>query len=121
MGLDTFAAHTAEDIKLSEADLQAFAEADISLCGGVLSGGGNDGSFRGKVYSELIHEITGQSLYADWLPPETVKEMYDSLMECDPEEPADWDYHRNTARAVLELRKFFKVCVDRGLGLVGWW
>jgi hypothetical protein len=120
MGLDTFAAHTAEDIKLSEADLQAFAEADISLCGGILSSGGNGGSFRGKVYSELIYEITGQSLYADWLPPEMVKELYDSLAAVDPEEAAALG-HRNTAKEVLELQKFFKVCSKRGLGLVGWW
>jgi len=119
MGLDTFAAHTPEDIELSEADLKAFADADISLCGGIFSGGGNDGSFRGKVYAELILEVTGQSLYAEWIPPETVKEMYTSLMACDPEEAADWVY-KNTAQEVVELRKFFKVCAERGLGLVGW-
>ena len=119
MGLDTFAAHTAEDIELTEEDLQAFKEANIALCGGIFSGGGNDGSFRGKVYAELILEVTGQSLYAEWIPPETVKEMYDMLKACDPEEAADWGY-RNTAQEVLDLRKFFKVCVERGLGLVGW-
>ncbi|MCB2202899.1 hypothetical protein KQH56_02720 [bacterium] len=120
MGLDTFAAHSPEEVELSEEDLQAFSEADISLCCGVLSGGGNGGNFREKVYSELIYEITGRNLYAEWLPPETVNAMYASLVACDPKEPADWDYGRNTARAVLELRKFYKVCVDRGLGLVGW-
>ena len=119
MGLDTFAAHTPEDIELTEEDLQAFEEANIALCGGIFSSGGNDGSFRGKVYAEMILEVTGQSLYAEWIPPETVKEMYDTLMAVDPEEAADWGY-RNTTQEVLELRKFFKVSVERGLGLVGW-
>lgn len=32
---------------------------DVSLCGGMLSGGGSDGSFRGKVYEPLIDELTG--------------------------------------------------------------
>jgi hypothetical protein len=120
MGLDTYAAHTPDDIELTEEDIQAFKDANISLCGGIFSGGGNDGSFRGKVYSELIYEITGESLYAEWLPQETVKKMYESLLACDPEEAAGWAF-RNTPQEVQELRKFFKVCVERGLGLVGWW
>ena len=32
---------------------------DVSLCGGMLSGGGSDGSFRGKVYEPLLDELTG--------------------------------------------------------------
>ena len=120
MGLDTFAAYSADNSELKEEDIRAFADADISLCGGIFSGGGNDGSFRGKVYAELILEVTGQSLYAEWIPPETVKEMYAALATGDPEDVAGWGF-RNTPQEVVELRKFFKVCVDRGLGLVGWW
>lgn len=120
MGLDTFAARGPGNIELTEEDIQAFKDVDITLCGGIFSGGGNDGSFRGKVYSELIYEITGQSLYAEWIPPETVKAMYASLMACDPQEVAGWAY-RNTPQEDQELRKLFKVCVERGLGLVGWW
>ena len=120
MGLDTFAAHTPDDIELTEEDTQAFLEANISLYGGMLSGGGNGGSFRGKVYVMLLLEITGESLNDEWLPPETVCKMYEALMACDPEDAiARWGY-RNTVDEILELRKFFKVCNERGLGLVGW-
>ncbi len=120
MGLDTFAAHLPDDIELTEEDTQAFLEANIALCGGMLSGGGNNGSFRGKVYVMLLLEITGESLNDEWLPPETVRKMYDSLMACDPEDAiARWDYG-NTVAEILELRKFFRVCSERGLGLVGW-
>jgi len=119
MGLDTFAAHSPDDVEFTEEDLQAFKDANISLCGGIFSGSGNDGSFRGKVYAELIFEVTGQSLYAEWIPPETVKKMYDSLVAADPEEAAACGY-KNNAQEVLELHKFFKVCSARGLGLVGW-
>ena len=120
MGLDTYAAHTPDDVELTEEDIQAFVEANISLCGGMLSGGGNDGSFRGKVYSMLILEITGESLYDEWLPPETVNKMYEILMACDPEDSiAQWDYG-NSVADILELRKFFRVCSERSLGLVGW-
>ncbi len=68
MGLDTYAAHTPEDIELTEDDIQAFEEARISLCGGMLSGDGNDGSFRGKVYVMLILEITGESFLKNGFP-----------------------------------------------------
>jgi len=120
MGLDTYAAHSPEDIELTEDDIKAFEEANISLCGGILSGDGNNGSFRGKVYVMLILEITGESLNAEWTPPETVCKMYESLMACDPKEAINrWDYG-NTVAEILELRKFFKVCCDRDLGLVGW-
>ncbi|MEA3327836.1 MAG: hypothetical protein U9R53_11120 [Chloroflexota bacterium] len=89
MGLDTFASRSPEDIVLSKEDIQAFTDAEISLCGGLFSGYG--GSFRGKVYASLILSITGESLYAEWIPPETVHAMYDALAACDPEDTvAEW-------------------------------
>jgi hypothetical protein len=62
MGLDTYAARSPGNIELTEEDIQAFQEADISLCGGLFSGDGNDGSFRGKVYVMLVLEITARTL-----------------------------------------------------------
>lgn len=120
MGLDTFASRSPDDIELNPEDIQAFDEADIYLCGGIFSGGG--GSFRGKVYSLLIHKITSESLLQEWIPPETVRGMYTALADCDPQQVIDesdtWD---RTTGEILELRKFFKVCADRNLGLVNWW
>ena len=87
MGLDTFASRSQEDIVLSKEDIQAFNDAEITLCGGIFSGDG--GSFRGKVYASLILEITGESLYAEWLPPETVRAMYEALATCDPQDAVD--------------------------------
>jgi len=119
MGLDTFASRSSEDIKLSEEDIQAFNDAEISLCGGLFSGDG--GSFRGKVYATLLLEITGESLYAEWLPPETVRTMYAALAACDPQDAVDGlGYPDHPPADVIEMRKFFKVCSERGLGLLGW-
>jgi hypothetical protein len=115
MGLDTYASRSPEDIALTEEDLQAFSEANIELCGGIYSGG--EGSFRGKVYATAILEITGRGLYQEWIPPETVREMYAALQACDPQEDS-WD--RVTPQEILELRRFFKVCSERGLGLINW-
>jgi hypothetical protein len=119
MGLDTYAARPLGNFELTEEDIQAFQEADISLCGGLFSG--NDGSFRGKVYVMLVLEITGENLAQDWIPPETVRDMYASLLACDPEEAIRQYDVDNTADDILALRKFFKVCSERGLGLIGWY
>lgn len=119
MGLDTFASRSPDDIILSEEDLLAFSDADIQLCGGIFSGG--DGSFRGKVYATLIMEITNVSLYQDWIPPKTVQEMCTALMSCDAQEAIDFsDSFNSTIGEVQNLRKFFKVCSDRNLGLLNW-
>lgn len=120
MGLDTFAAHTPDDIDLTEEDIQAFKNANISLCGGIFSGDGCGGSFRGKVYIETVFEITGESLYQEWIPPETVHKMYQSLMEFNPDQGLFVGRYDIKPVDILELRKFFKVCSERGLGLVGW-
>lgn len=121
MGLDTFASPSPDDIELSPEDSQAFRDADIHLAGGIFSGG-NDGSFRGKIYQILIREITGVSLLQDWIPPETVRGMSQALADCDPQEAIDEsDSWKRTTVDILELRKFFKVCADRNLGLVNWW
>ena len=120
MGLDTFAAHTPDDIALTEEDLAAFREANISLCGGIFSGGGSDGSFRGKVYAEHILDITGESLYAEWISPEIVKAMYQALVDYESMRAPDEEFFDTGEKAHADLVKFFKVCSERGLGLVGW-
>lgn len=117
MGLDTFASRSPEDIELTDEDLKAFSEANIELCGGIFSGGGNDGSFRGKIYALMILDITGMSLHQEWIPPENVTQMYKALLTCDPQDDCGFS---NSPRDVVELRKFFKVCSDRGLGLINW-
>lgn len=108
MGLDTYARNSNdENGALTDQQKQAFASAGINLCGGMFSGQGNDGSFRGKVYAHLIEQATGVSLYQDWIEPSTVEGMYEKLT--DMKEDID------------NLVKFLDVCVDCGLGLTGWW
>lgn len=121
MGLDTYASRSPDEIVLTDEDFQAFADANIELCCGIFSGDGNDGSFRGKVYVMLLLEITDENLAQEWIPPETVRHMYESLMACDPDEAIQASDSRNTVFEILALRKFFKVCSERGLGLIGWY
>lgn len=128
MGLDTYASRQPGDVELTPEDEAAFAAADVQLCGGIFSG--SDGSFRGKIYDSLVLEATGASLYQEWIPPEQVKEMserlnaYTSSQLAAISEKVDGSFDRSrahSAEACAELQAFFRVCAERGLGLLGWW
>jgi hypothetical protein len=128
MGLDNFASRFEELTWLTPEDVQAFTDADVNLCIG-----GSPGSFRGREYETLVLNITGVWLGKPWIAPEIVQEMYLKLMKCDPEtlleryRQIDLDLDREYSgdslekitEDILELRKFFQICVDRGLGLIG--
>jgi hypothetical protein len=126
MGLDTYASRSPDDVMLTEEDERAFFNAGIELCGGLFSG--NDGSFRGKVYWDVVFEVTEVSLTTEWLPPETVREMAAKLNAMTPEELAETnDYARTrytgsptNADEMMSLQCFFTICANRGLGLIGW-
>ena len=80
-------------------------------------------SFRGKVYSWFVEEVTGESLYQEWLPPETVAEMADKLAACDPDTVCDGSTSTTTPRRpgeIRDLQKLFRICADRGLGIIAW-
>ena len=123
MGLDVYAVRSPE-IGLTEEDEQAFKEAGIELCGGIYSG--DNGSFRGKVYDMLILDLTGVSLYQEWIPPETVREMAEALRRVNPmtfekELAGNYSWEKYSAYTIEHLQKFFDVCDRRGLGLGGSW
>ena len=123
MGLDTYASRTPDDVELSEEDERAFKEAGLELCGGFHSDG--ESSFRGKIYEEFIREITNVSLYQEWISPEVVRGMAVPLAACDPEtaveEHGGSQWPSIAPRTVRDLQKFFAICAERGLGLIGWW
>ena len=85
------------------------------------------GYFRGKLYADVIQFVTGVSIYRTWISPETVKEMAEAFARRDPEETIR-DFRANerpiydhSSAEVADLAAFFKLCADRGLGLVGSW
>ena len=87
MGLDCYIVHGNDRDK-------AFTHEDderiknVQLCGGMFSGGGSDGSFRGKVYEPLIQELSGgeHTWYIDqdednFIPTDKLKEQATLLSE----------------------------------------
>ncbi len=88
MGLDCYIVHGNDQDK-------AFTHEDderlknISLCGGMLSGSGSDGSFRGKVYEPLVDDLMetrgiwhkSENDTPDYVTSEELKEQADALAD----------------------------------------
>lgn len=60
MGLDCYIVHGNDHDKAFTSEDSELLK-DINLCGGMLSGSGSDGSFRGKVYEPLVDELMSMS------------------------------------------------------------
>lgn len=126
MGLDTFASRSPGEVELSAEDIAIFKAAAIDLCGGIYSDGLT--SIRGKIYTELVLEVTGVSLYQEWIEPYEVLSLSSALDEHSAGQLAllwdSLDGHRQPAHSSQEtdaLKEFFRVCANRRLGLIGWW
>jgi hypothetical protein len=122
MGLDNFISRSPGDPVLTPEDERAFAESGIQLCGSMYTDGVT--SFRGKVYAIFVSEVTDESLFDEWLSPETVAEMADKLAQCDPDTARerlglDEDFVPSPGE-IRDLQKLFRICADRGLGIIGW-
>ena len=122
MGLDNFISRSPGDVVLTPEDERAFAESGIALCGGMYSDGVT--SFRGKVYELFVAQVTGESLFEEWLPPETVAGMAEKLAACDPDTARerldlDEDFVPSPSE-IRDLQKLFRICAERGLGIIAW-
>ena len=91
-------------------------EGEFKVCGGIFSGNGND-SFRGKVYSRFIEDVTNEDLYQGMIPNETVKKMADDL------DSTEWrdSYIQNydiVEEEFKDLVRMFRLHADAGHYLV---
>ncbi len=119
MGLDIYLSRTAWDVTLTSEDRAALDGLRLPLC--EWSG---RGSFRGKVYLDVVDEVAGLNLGEEWTPPEEVARMAAAFEACDPDEVArasDGAHYAVSADDARALRHLFRLCADRGIGLVGSW
>ena len=76
------------------------------------------------MYAHLVAAVTGESLFQDWLPPDVVAAMADKLAACDADRARirpdlDSDFVPSPGE-VRDLQKLFRICADRGLGIIAW-
>jgi hypothetical protein len=119
MGLDTYPSRSPDDTVLTLEDELSLMALDVGLCEWL-----GFGSFRGKVYLDVVDRVAGASLMREWIPPEEVAELAQSFEACDPEAVAratSTDHYPATAAEVRSLARFFRLCADLGLGLRGSW
>jgi hypothetical protein len=87
MGLDCYIVHGNDrDKPFTHKDDERLK--DVRLCGGLFSGYGRDGSFRGKVYDPIIQELSeGKHTWYinqdedNFIPSDVLKEQADLLAE----------------------------------------
>jgi hypothetical protein len=116
MGLDSF-------WKMPKGKRQPRFKPGLHLVGGMFSGSGN-GSFRGKIYADLIDHVTGVSIYQEEIPNEMVRKMADKLQAFDmsSESWKEWQaYEDQDIQHWHDLVRMFRVYADAGALLHGWW
>ncbi len=147
MGLDCYIVHGNDQDKAFTSKDSVLLEG-INLCGGMFSGSGNDGSFRGKVYEPLIDELMehdGEGIWhksSDDDPPyvtsdelkeqaEALEELIKLKIECMKEDGETYDYDTiiHTTRCggeytygeVKDLATLLGVAGKRGAVMHVWW
>lgn len=115
MGLD--------NIWMKDKDVNGVVEGDFQICGGIFSGNGND-SFRGKVYSRFVQDVTGVSLYGDeetcQIDNDTIKQMADDLQATEWRDSYIENYDIEEEE-FKDLVRMFRLHADAGHYLVAWY
>lgn len=100
---------------------EATFEPPLNLCGGMLSSTGS-GSFRGKVYADIVEAITGISLYADKINNTDVAKMASALATHEPTETELQSYqYPITTEEYADLVRMFILYGNMGASLASWW
>ncbi|MGA1707014.1 MAG: hypothetical protein ACO39X_08245 [Candidatus Nanopelagicaceae bacterium] len=128
MGLDTLAM-VRKGARLVYMDESRFANVPNILGGGLFSGNGAGPSFRGKVYSDFIFKVTGESLYTEEMSKKSLERIVGILgiISEDSDRMNLMRLHRDpeinsvTPEEIKALYLWFKVVLDHDGIVVGWW
>lgn len=93
---------------------------DFKVCGGLLSGHGNE-SFRGKVYDSVVQAASGVSLYQEYIDPATVRLIADKLAMFSFEAAKSKSTYDITPEEYADLQRMFKIHAETGHALMGDW
>jgi hypothetical protein len=121
MGLDTTAMIEFKDGEHVPAPSEMF-DGTEGLTRGIMAWGNAD--LRGKVYSHMVEQISGISLYQETINNKAVRDIADSLQDFVdyPEKYRDLFFTYDLKRKeVIQLVKWFKIAADNGCYLRGWW
>lgn len=88
-----------------------------AVCGGMFSGHGAE-SFRGKVYNEAVENISGESLYVEEMPPETVRKVAQALLAAGPQALLSYGLSEEEAEQFIEM---WRANAAAESYLLGWW
>jgi len=145
MGLDCYIVHGNDRSKDFTSEDEPRIK-DVSLCGGIMSGHGADGSFRGKWYEPLIDEL----LETDYLwhiegedahiTAQQLKEQAEALADLlhsvesdtkhqeqtlEPETIVYQTHHESpyeyTYQEIQDLELLLRCASERGAVMVCWW
>ena len=127
MGLDSYLGRlitNAEGHKEMSTDGLKFPEG-LELCGGMMSGNGCDGSFRGKVYAPFILDVTGEDLYEDEINLGAIATALEDYIGQHKRKANKsvivtdgWDV---TFKEVKDLAKLFRYAADNQLDYHAWY
>lgn len=144
MGLDCYVVHSNDREKAFTHEDDDRIK-DINLCGGMMSGHGADGSFRGKFYEPLVAELMehpggiwhleGEDAH---ITSQELKEQADALGQLITAKLEDADEldevveddtiiyqskhgYEYTFKEVCDLETLFRVASERGAVMTVWW
>lgn len=89
---------------------------NINLCGGMFSGSGNSGSFRGKAYSNFLEKITDNkfTLYEEEQSPKDYFIAIEAMRNYIKDNP-------KSNQEIRDLLLLFEVAYEKKAYLLGWW
>lgn len=112
MGLDNYWKKNVND--------EGLVKGEFKVCGGICSGNGND-SFRGKVYNNIVEEITGVSLYEEKISKDVIWEMNEKIQKCDHETAKSYAVYELREDEWADFQKMWDAHTKAGHYLVSWW
>ena len=150
MGLDCYIVHGNDrDKAFTHEDDERIK--DVNLCGGMFSGGGSDGSFRGKVYEPIIQELSEgrhtwyiQQDEDAYIPSVALKEQAnllaeliqakidiieeegetyddDTIIYTTSSDYTPFDGEEFTLKEIRDLETLLRVAAERGAVMVVWY